>query len=208
MQGGARGVVDTDYQNADRTERAVVLSRVSAKFAGRPGRNGNAYSINALNGLFAAFGCDADASSSDGFNAHRTKGGRLHFLTVNCSAFDNGRGVASSNGWTLHEDVVGVDLAGVYRGNAGGTIGNIARSKCWIVGSIVGDDRGDIQWGSSAAPSAIKMGGNAVAYLDSVIIDMPSSKFGIRCMDNARIYIKNMLPRRQEDVGEITQYSE
>jgi hypothetical protein len=124
--------------------------------------------IDSLAGLAIFERCRADANWSDGFNAHNNYAatGAL-FMTVNSSAIDNGRaGSVSNNGWTMHEDVKGIDLAGYYERNRGGTIRSINGSKNYLAGTTVKDDLGDQYANGVIPPTAFQVDNNAEMWVD------------------------------------------
>ncbi|MGY1716397.1 hypothetical protein ACI78R_18185 [Geodermatophilus sp. SYSU D01106] len=86
--------------------------------------------------------------------------GPCYLLTVNCSAKNNGRGQQSVNGLTIHEACLGVDIAGDYAFNRGGTVYNIDVSKAYLLGTVLRDDQGDAAAGATP-PGAVRVAGSA-----------------------------------------------
>jgi len=124
-------------------------------------------------------------------------------LTVNCSAFSNGgQGSATScNDYTLHEDIVGIDVAGIYGSNHGKSIACIDTTKTYVLASKLINDYGDIPQGGTAQPTAISVADTAVLYVDSATIDQPAGTYAFSTTANSSIFYRNMLPIRQSNTG-------
>ena len=133
----------------------------------------NAISIVNMEGIAAFFDCHVKGTMADAFNAHANSSSQVNaaFLTVNCSAVETGTNGTSRNGWTLHETVKGIDIAGVYSRSHGGTIHNIATSKAYMLGTISEKDYGDIAMGGSIPPVQFRAAQSAEMWLDYCIAD-------------------------------------
>lgn len=203
--GNSAGCLNYAPTTKPASNKAVIASNCSFKYAGgRVDTGATGVAVNSIHGLSAFFNSHQAANWTDGFNCHNstTPTAVSHFMTVNCSGFDNGRGLAQScNGWTTHEDVTGADFCGVWDSNRGGSMRSINTSVSWIVGSLVKNDLGDISLGGVVPPTAIQTDNTAAYYLDRVEIDMPSGSRGLYASSGSSIYTRNMRPRRQADQG-------
>lgn len=193
------------------TTRHVVAVRDSAfRYGGGITDTGTrGVSVDSLYGLAAFFNCRADANQTDGFNFHNTyTAGNVNALTVNCTGHDNGRaGQVSNNGWTSHEDYKGIDVAGYYSGNRGGTMRSINTSKSWLVGTAVENDMGDKHTASGAVnPTAVRVDDTAVYWCDRVRINMPAGTYGYYAASGATIHKRNCWPVAMPDVGTVDSY--
>lgn len=130
---------------------------------------GRGLSLDNITGVAGFVNCEADANGSDGFNFHNTSG-QSFVLTIDCSAWDNGRGSSiSNNGNTGHERVVGVDIGGDYRYNRGGSVRWIDQSSLWCIGTFSGYDYGDIAMGGSMSPTEFRVDSYAQMFLDDTV---------------------------------------
>ena len=116
------------------------------------GSGTRAVSIDNRSGIAAFFRCRAGQIPTDAFNFHManqaTAASPLHALTVDCRGIYcgvtvNNNNQSSCNGWTLHENVVGIDINGVYHTTRGNAVANIDASKAWLLGTTAGLDLGD-----------------------------------------------------------------
>lgn len=198
--GNSTGVLHYGPSSTPATNKAVVASNCSFKYAGGANEtSATAVAINSVHGIAAFFNCRADGDWTDGFNCHNTTSATAvpHFMTVNCSGTDNGRGAAQScNGFTVHEDVTALDVAGVYRNNRGGTVRCINTSKTFLAGTVIVNDLGDIAQGGSIAPTAIRTDDTATIYADGVVIDMPAGSLALHAGSGTAIYHRNLTPLR------------
>lgn len=203
--GSAVARVDMGAAGLSATPKAAVFANCSFKYGG--GAIGTAtigLAASSWNGVVAAFNCQADGNATDGFNSHNAQGvAKPLFLTVNCSARDNGRGAAAScNGLTIHEDVKGIDIGGDYRRNRGGTIRNINASKAYLFGTTAADDLGDIRLGGVVPPTAVRADDTAVIWAERVKVPMPRGTFAYATgSSTAAIHRRNCAPVPQPDQG-------
>lgn len=199
---GGQGV-RVDGATTPASAKVFVCNNVQSLFAG--GLTGTGYrgfSLDNWRGLIYLYGCRAGGNVTDGFNLHDGSGrgsAGSYLLTVNCSAEDNGWGpsTGSNNGWTTHEDVVGIDIAGFYENNRGGSVRSVGSSKAAFFGTMVRNDLGDQMFGGSIPPTAFMVGSSAQYWLDSCKADMPS---GTRAYFSenigATIFLRNTWPTR------------
>jgi len=140
-------------QNYSRTN-VVYAKNCSFRYAGyfNGAQNGNGTSVNNFGGTSVFINCDASGNGSDGFNFHDTRNFGHQSLTVNCTGTRNGLNGTSNNGWTSHEDVVGIDVAGDFWGNAGYTVHSINTAKTFCVGTVARGSRGDVIYGGTFNP--------------------------------------------------------
>jgi hypothetical protein len=135
---------------------------------------GRAISVDNMDGMSAFFRTTAGRAATDGFNGHKANGGLHHMLTVDCvSDFVGDAAVPGSNNvssqpYTLHEAVKGIDLGGNWRRGRGGIITNINDSELWSLGSVLQNDRGDtdISGGYDSAGAIIR--DNSKAWFQEV----------------------------------------
>lgn len=178
--GSANGVLDAGVTSGATADKVLAVSNCSFRYGGGAIDNaaGRGVSVDSWRGLAIFSNVRADANLTDGFNAHNSQGAaRVCMVTINCSATDNGRpGQQSCNGHTLHEDVKGIDIAGRYERNRGGTIRNINTSKALYIGTMVRDDLGDRGLSSTgtAIPTAVRMDDTAEAWFDRARVIMPA----------------------------------
>lgn len=167
--------------------KAVVLDGVTARFAGQDG-----FGTNAFPGVVAAFNCHAAGNAKDAFNASGTVDSFL--LTSNCRGVDSGRaGLTSCNGWTLHANATGMDVAGVYQRNRGGTVRNIDSTKAYLFGTLIADDQGDQILGGSLEPTGIRAEDSATIWGDRVIVDQPAGGFAYTA-EGGTIHLRDATP--------------
>lgn len=157
------------------TKKAVVADNCTFRYGGTSASLRNGVGINGIHGIAAFFNCSADSNASDGFNCHQnwtTLGGpQTAFLTINCSSKANGKtefGLTSCNGYTLHEDVKGIDIGGDHGWAHGGAVRNINSSKGWMAGSIIGPDFGDVRTGGIIRSECVRADNTAQIWLDTV----------------------------------------
>jgi len=184
--------------------RAFVMENVRVDFAGEPTAGANSYSIDRWNGVAAFFNCQGNAPTKDAFNFHNLGNAatKMLALTVNCSATDVGRGIQSCNGLTMHENVIGIDVAGIYKRGRGGTVHNINNAKHYLLGTHVDGDLGDLNIGGNIYPTAILANNNAEFWCERVTMDMPPGAFAYRTVvSTAKIHRRNCEPTRQPDNG-------
>jgi len=192
--------------------KIVLANKCTFQYAGGVNDTGAAgVKIDNLHGVAAFFECEADANYSDGFNIHRSSvtGAKSHMVTVNCTAYDNGRAPSTSNnGWTSHEDCVGLDVAGIYRNNRGGTFRSINTTLSWFVNPIVRDDQGDLTQGGAQWPAAWVANDTAKYWIDSPVYDMPATGMVYNASATATIYYRNAPPPRSTltGAGTVTTY--
>ena len=129
------------------------------------------------------------------------------FMSVNCSAFDNGRSPNQScNGVTNHDNVLLLDVAGIYRANHAGTVRFVGTSINLCAGTIAKDDMGDLYAGGVIPPTAYQADASAQLYLDGCSIDMPAGTISINQQGGAIIQTRNMPPQRGRVIGSVGTY--
>jgi hypothetical protein len=160
-------------------------------------------SVEGWQGLSWFPNCRADANQTDGLNFHNVYGAaNMNVITLNCTAHDNGRYPNQSNqGWTSHENVKAIDIAGHYLGNHGGTIRPINTSKTLLVGSVSENDLGDIVYGGSVPPTAIRVDDSAEVWMDRVKVVMPAGGYGCVTTSTAKIHKRNPWPSQHPDTS-------
>ena len=180
------------------TPHLAVFKNDSFKYAGGiVSTQGKNVGVESFYGLAAFFNVQADAAATDGFNLHNSfNAAYASMLTVNSSAFDNGRGPAQSdNCLTNHDISVMVDLGGLCRDNHGGSVRSILLAKAWLAGTFVQNDLGDLAFGGAVPQDAISVLDNATYWLDRVKVDMPAGTVSIGTESTgASIYQRNVWP--------------
>ena len=180
LVGGMNGAIDVYVAS---TPAAKVLAVENCRFTHGGGvvqTDGRAVSVNSWRGLAVFENCHAGAGMTDGFNFHNGYGALdMHVLTMNCTSRDNGRyGNKSCNGWTSHEDVVGIDLGGAHENAHGGTYRMIGTSKTWIAGGVAHDDQGDVAFAGSVSPTGFRVDDTAEAWTDRCTVSGPAASIG------------------------------
>lgn len=191
-EGGQLGVFEYT-RSAAATKKCVFVSKnCTAKYGGGNVNTGSrGFSIDGMRGLAYLYNSTANANATDGLNFHDVQLNGLQRLTINCVANDNGRGTAAScNGLTDHEDVVGIDIAGQYLGNHGGSVRPIANTKTLNIGTMA-TDLGDLSDGTNAAFQC-DGGGTAVQYNDRTKTPNASGKNAYAASTTATIHKKNV----------------
>lgn len=180
MGGNSAGLLNAQTGLPSATAHAIVAANSSFRWAGGlTGTSARCINLDSINGIGAFFNCDASAGATDGFNIHNTNAASTTgLITVNCTGFDNGRGVSTScNAWTNHEDSWGIDVCGSYEGNHGGTARSVNAAKAHFVGTFITDDLGDITNGGSIPPTAFRVDDTAEYWLDGCRVRMPSGGY-------------------------------
>jgi len=140
---GGNSAATFDYRltASSALKRVFVAKNCSAKYAGGVVNTGSrGFGIESMKGLAYLYGCEGSANASDGINFHDAQANGLQWLTVNCSGTDNGRlASTSNNGHTGHEGCIGIDLAGYYPNNRGGSVRHVNTSKSLFAGTYSSD---------------------------------------------------------------------
>lgn len=185
------------------TPDAIVLNNSSLKYGGgaASAAGGGFRAVNWY-GIMAAFGCQVDATASDAFGIHNLQNDPAYMLTVNCQGNDLGRGVQSVNFLTLHEECVGIDIAGKGEQSRGGAVHHIQDSKAYLLGTRIVNDLGDAAAGGGIPPVAIRAAENAEVWADRVRVEMPNGTFAYQAVAvTSKIHRKSCAPVRQPDAG-------
>lgn len=202
------GIIDMLCTSPAATPGCSVFKSIRFQQAGGEA-NGSARALsgNSFNGLLAAFNCHGGNPATDIFNIHNNYGAaKAAVLLVNCTGDNPGiAGNQSCNGFTLHEDAIGIDLCGTYREAHGGTIANIGTSTCLLAGTYIENDRGDavLGGGGQQVPVAIMAKDTAQIWCDSVKIKMPAGTwaYATNATAGATIHRRNCFPVGQPDAG-------
>ncbi len=177
--------------------KILAMRRVSARYASSTSSDyWNGFGFDNWWGLIWLEGCYAGRASADCFNFHNTLGTQpLYVVTLNCRGVDTGVfGAGSNNGLTLHENVIGIDVAGRYEFNQGGTLRNINTSKCLAHGSTFMSDRGDLYLsGGTVPPTEVGTLNTAQIWLSECVVS-PSgpTSYGINVGTGGAVYVRNM----------------
>ncbi|MFG1370683.1 hypothetical protein V5F32_00740 [Xanthobacter oligotrophicus] len=129
--------------------KTVAMRRVSCRYGGFSTTDyWNAFGTDNWWGLVWFEECYGARAAVDCFNFHNTLATKpLFAVTLNCTGRDPGVFGAissgSNNGWTSHENVIGLDVAGDYEYCQGRTLATIGTTKTVAHGSRFAKDRGD-----------------------------------------------------------------
>lgn len=191
-EGGQVGTFEYTRSIAATKNCVFVAKNCTSKYSGGQTNTGaRGFSIDGMRGLAYLSGCTANGAATDGFNFHDVQLNGLQRLTVNCIGNDNGRGTAAScNGLTDHEDVIGIDLAGQYLGNHGGSVRPIANTKTLNVATMA-TDLGDLSDGTNAAFQC-DGGGTAEMWCDRTKAPNASGKNAYAVSTTAKIHKRNV----------------
>ncbi|WAC26353.1 hypothetical protein [Ancylobacter sp. SL191] len=128
------------YIDGNYVSRNVVCVGCRSRWASNNAQQCDAFTLLNINGLILMVDCEGASAAKDGFNFHYNTGttARTFVLTVNCKGVDNGKyGIGSTNGWTTHDDIVGIDVGGLYEGQENGSeLHSIQRARTWCLGTI------------------------------------------------------------------------
>ena len=200
LAGASGGCLALAYNAASGLPTAKVMAAAigcTFRYSGGVGGNeNNCVGVLALHGLLAFERCDASKATADGFNVHNQSGGAAFgaqpaLLTVGCTGFDNGRGQSiSNNGWTLHEDCRGVDVAGRYSFARGSTVHIINDARALLVGTVAELSIGDVVNGGVSGPCEFRAADNAQLTLRLCTARPPSSAdVAVRAEGNGRVTV-------------------
>lgn len=174
----ASGAIRVDMTNPGGSPtRALVVKNCAFSHAGGVLTTGRSVQVNSYPGIVAFFDCSATKSRTDLYNSKNTYGASPApaLLTVNCVGTSAGAyNGTSCNALTLHDNVIGMDIAGYYEGGAGGTVHNINTSKAALVGTYAGMDRGDKAHGGDIEPTAIRAANTATIDCYAVSVWQPA----------------------------------
>jgi hypothetical protein len=184
-------------QNYSRTN-VVYAKGCSFRYAGyyNGSQNGNGVGTNNFGGTSVFINCDASGNGSDGFNFHDTRYFGHQALAVNCTGLRNGLvGSTSNNGWTSHEDVVGIDVAGDYWASAGYTVHTIDSGKTFLVGTVACGARGDKIFGGSFDPGEFRVSNTATMWCFATLaLPTSGSGYAYAASDTSTIYYRSLRP--------------
>jgi len=203
--GGADGGLSVEFGASVASSLAFVCDQVVFEHSG-----GFAASItkaayfNGIPGIVALFGCFCRSGANDAYNFKNSSGSGMHVLTVNCSAAQFGQnGSTSNNGWTLHENVVGVDVCGNYAVTAGGAVHNIATSKAALIGTTISGDRGDSAYGGTIKPTAVRAANTAEIQMYACTV-LQSNGLHLHA-DDTSVIVTDADITRLRTAGDVTQ---
>jgi hypothetical protein len=180
---GDGGVLEAVIPAGQTAKKILAVENCTFRYGGGlTDYNAKGVGVDSWNGLVYLYNCRADSNQTDGFNAHNFNANpACKLLTVNCTAVDNGRpgqGSTSCNGWTTHEDVIGIDAAGYYGDNHGGTIRCIDNTKSWLIATVAENDIGDVFFGGVIPPTAFRVDTAARFWCDRTRAIMPGGGYG------------------------------
>jgi hypothetical protein len=180
----------------------------TTKFSGGDDSLFDGVRIIDVQGLCAFKNHVTSANAKDGFNCHRTAApaGTMQLLTIGCTGKDNGRYTSqSNNGWTLHEDCIGIDINGYYSDNYGGTFHIIDNTQAWALGTTARKSKGDIVLGGGLSPQEFRTESTAKMWLQGATAEaLTADDFAVRAKDTSTILKRgftNLLGTEVADVG-------
>lgn len=155
LWGGAQGCFEDNYDGLQTCDR--VLKNVDLIDGAQVGAGRNTLTVADRTGLFYMENVRSFYGPKDAFNFNSASGDQ-YVLSVNCRAMGMGEGTnASCNAYTLHDDVVAIDIEGDYYDSHGGCVRNIGTTQMWALGTKSGPDNGDILLGGSTVPTCFQM---------------------------------------------------
>ena len=185
---------------------AVVVEKATFRYNGGVATvpsGADGVRMRSLHGLALFSDCDSSNNTRDGFSAGNAVAGASNTLvTVNCRAIRNGDRRSgynfsqSDNAYTLHDDTMGCDIAGDFRESSGGTVRNVGTTRGLMIGTRIGDDRGDRMVGGIVAPGAVVADEGARIWLDRVHLDMAPAAHPLRAAAGAEIRTRRIAPLR------------
>ncbi|MBY6013489.1 hypothetical protein KUV75_01025 [Qipengyuania gaetbuli] len=186
--------------------QALVVERGSFRYAGGAlsGAQGSSgVSISNLNGLALLVDCDPGACTRDGISASNSSSeSTTHLVTVNCTARRTGsQQVQSSNALTLHDNCIGINIAGQYGITGGGAVRIIGASKLLLSGSLIFHDRGDLYAGGNVPPPAVMAGDTSAIWLDGVVLVSAAATCQLHATAEASILRRRMPEPAGRDWG-------
>lgn len=161
LEGGVAGAWRSLYTGIANSRRVVHHARnCTFRYSGHTvGAVGNV-ATEGVNGLCWFVGCDASGGATDCWNWHNVvSGSQTYALTEICTGFvanPINASYTSCNGWTNHDGVIGIDIAGRYQRNAGVSLHAIDTSKTLLVGTDIGFSVGDRHNGGGNFPAELK----------------------------------------------------
>lgn len=132
--GGNSGALHIDPVST----RNVVAVGCSFRYAGSSAFGISGLRVRRVTGLCAFFRCFASGNSTDGLNFHADGSSGMYVLTSQCRAIANGVSPNTScNGWTTHDNVIGIDIGGEYGPHLDGAcVHAIETTKSWLLGTV------------------------------------------------------------------------
>jgi len=133
FSGGNSGALYIDPAST----RNVVAVDCTFKYAGTLESALDGLRIRRVTGRVFIKDCEAIANVKDGFNFHADGSSGMFVVTDGCAGYDNGKFTSTSNNdLTYHDNVVGIDVGGVYGPTkTGANIHIIETSKLWCLGT-------------------------------------------------------------------------
>ena len=203
-------ILATAYGAAPKT---IALRRVACRYGGFSISDyWNAFGIDNWWGLAWLEECYAARAAIDSFNFHNTLNTKpLHALTLNCTGRDAGVFGDVSNGsnnhLTLHENVIGIDVAGNHEYAQGGTLRNIGTTRLLAHGSRFAADRGDLHLPvgvGTLPPTEVCTADSAQIWLSECDIEAAGPMgFALNAQSPGAIYLRNMPGARGRVSGNI-----
>lgn len=201
-EGGQNGVFDYQMSVKQTVNKVFVAKNCTARYGGGVSSvDCKGFAVNGMKGLAYLYGCDGSANATDGINFHDTVASGQQFLTVNCSGSDNGRGTNQScNGLTWHEACVGVDLAGNYPNNRGGSVRNAAGASKALCAGTYSTDLGDTGLGGTTTPTCFYFDNGTVVWCDRTKAGLASGS-AYNAISGATIHRRNSKTAGASDTG-------
>lgn len=209
LGGRGNGVVTVANEIVGQTGTLVVFNKVEASYGGfdietgAPGTdNTNGFAVTNFNGFTMFFDCKAHGNKKDGFNFYAGAADNRYTLNVNCEAYDNGRWEAlTCNGWTLHESMIGIDIAGRYSRSRGGTVNNVGTSLSYCFGTVSTDDYGDIDWGGTTPVSQFMTQTDAKMWCDHTMV--AGTGYGYVARGTSQMFVRDIPAHPLEDFNVV-----
>lgn len=195
------------------TPQIGAIRRVNVKYASfRNSDARNGIACNNWNGLFWVEDCYVGGAGYDSLNGHNTLNTEAcSFLSLNCKADKCGvvgpADVASQNHWAIHENIVGMDIAGDYDYARGGTL-RLGASRALFAGTRARRDRGDLNVIQTTGNpgTEVFVGTGGIAYLFGCDLQPMAGGSAILCRDVGGVRLRAMPALRGRVIGLPTEW--
>jgi hypothetical protein len=188
-EGGMNGVFEYNMTTKQSATKIFVAKNATASYGGgNVNTECRGFGAFGMKGLMYLDGCGGRANATDLISGHDPVSSGTQVLSVNCWGIDSGRsGHLSCNNWTLHEDCVGIDIAGNYKFGRGGNVRSVsARALC---AGTYSSDLGDGQVG----PAAFFADTGHEMWCDRTKADLPrgGSNIAYYAVTGSKVHLSN-----------------
>ena len=183
VEGGSAGGI-----YATSTTGNFVAVNCTSKYAGTVGTPVDQFRMLNISGVVLLKDCVGARGRKDALNFTRDSGtARTMFvLTIDCVGRDCGSADTNScNGWTLHQDIVGIDIGGRYNNCRGGTVRNINQTRAWMVGATIYGDTSD----GDISATEVRLDNSAMIWLERC--DIEATTNALSATDTTSIFTRD-----------------